>query len=87
MKKIAYLVATLIFVGVNLIFPHTDIEGSKKILELNMYKNIKIGGYGWFASKDWYSTKFTATSPSGIECSGVITKGFFENGSTIRLND
>ena len=67
----------------------TDPDGAKKCLEQNNYKNIEIGGYGWFAGSkdDFYVTKFKALAPNGTPCDGVVTKGFWFKGSTIRLND
>ena len=67
----------------------TDPEGATKALQHSGYREIQIGGYGWFqgSKDDFYATKFNAIAPNGEPCSGVVTKGMLFKGSTIRLND
>lgn len=76
----------LIFVGFLIvsIIGFTDGPGTTTILHQMGYTHITITGRRPFAlgENEYYSTGFTATSPTGVAVSGVVTKGF--RGSTVR---
>jgi hypothetical protein len=65
----------------------TDEKGTEKILKINNYKPIEIGGYGWLDGdkSDIYKTRFKAVAPNGDTVSGTVTKGWFKGG-TIRID-
>ncbi len=67
----------------------TDSTGARKTLIRWGYKDVVIGGYGWFSgsSSDFYKTKFKATAPNGETVTGVVTGGLFFKGNTIRLDN
>ena len=45
-----------------------------KLLESQGYTDIQITGWDWIAADDLWrpSTGFTATTPTGIRCSGAV---------------
>lgn len=63
----------------------TKAKESTEVLENLGYSNIEIKGYGWTGchDDDWYSTKFTAISPTNKKVKGVVCRGFFKN-NTVR---
>lgn len=78
---------TLLLLAVVILFNScTDEKNTKRVLEVNGYKVIKVRGHPWFTSGgELYKTKFTAVAPNGKDTvTGYVTSGFFK-GSTIRL--
>lgn len=64
-----------------------DVPDATRVLKSSGYKPIEVGGYGLFQSgSDWYSTKFKAVSITGDTVTGVVSKGLWFKGSTVRLN-
>ncbi|HCZ48001.1 MAG TPA: hypothetical protein DCZ11_03230 [Gammaproteobacteria bacterium] len=65
----------------------TKPEDARQALEGAGFTQIELGGYGWFAcdEKDTFSTKFTATGPTGKRVSGVVCSGLLK-GNTIRMD-
>lgn len=70
-------------------FVAVDPKGATAILEAQGYRNIAITGYDWFAcgeDKDnFYATGFSAEGPTGGRVRGVVCKGFFFKGATVRF--
>lgn len=66
----------------------TDEEGARRTLTASGYKNIEFTGYRWGAGgkDDTYITGFMATAPSGQTVTGVVTRGVWMKGNTIRLD-
>ena len=66
----------------------TDPESARRVLTESGYTDIQITGYRAFggSESDWYITEFRATSPNGNRVSGVVTKGAWRKGNTIRLD-
>ena len=89
MKKIfvilifVQLIVLVVLIFCFVYFPNTDIEATRKVLILNNYKPIKIGGEG--SSKLWYSTKFKAIAPNGDTCEGSVSKSLFFNDNVISI--
>lgn len=84
MKKFLFL-----FMLLGVMVSCTDKKGTIEALLDAGYHPITIGGYGWFkgAEKDFFVTKFKAYSPdSSRTVSGVVCKGLFFKGKTIRLD-
>lgn len=84
MKKIiAVLVA--IFMMFTLTACDNPQEARRTLVNAG-FKDIQAGGYDLFAcgKDDFFSTRFTATNPSGVKVNGVVCSGFFK-GSTIRF--
>lgn len=87
-----FLQAAGIFVGILLIFGFfvlvfygfDDPEGTTRVLTQMGYTHIKTTGVRPFArgENEYYSTGFTATSPTGQIVTGTVTKGL--RGSTVR---
>lgn len=63
----------------------TDPVGTTKTLQSMGYNNIATSGRRFLVRSEgeFYSTEFTAVSPTGSKVSGVVTKGFFKP-STVR---
>ena len=82
MKKLLLISLALFLIGC------TDEYGTRKTLERNGYKPIKVGGYGWFgvSKGDAYVTEFEAIAPNGETVTGCVTRGLWK-GNTIRTND
>ncbi len=82
--KVYYILGVLIFF---MLVSCTDPEASKRILEANGFKNIKITGYNFFdcSKDDFYHTGFTATSPTGQQVSGTVCSGIVFKSHTIRF--
>lgn len=66
----------------------TQPNDATRVLENSGYSNVKIEGYAWFACSDddAFSTKFSATGPTGRPVSGAVCSGLFMKNSTIRLD-
>jgi len=53
------------------LYPHTDIQGTTKILIEQNYQPLKVGGHAWYVpGNNWSSTKFTAINTKGGKVSG-----------------
>lgn len=65
----------------------TDPKAAEKALLDAGYTHITVGGYDAFGcgQDDSYSTKFTATGPTGRPVVGVVCSGIGK-GTTIRLH-
>lgn len=63
----------------------TDSVGTTRTLQNMGYTNVVTSGRRFLARSngEFYSTEFTATSPTGKKVSGVVTQGFFKP-STVR---
>jgi hypothetical protein len=66
----------------------TDEAGTKRILEAQGFKDVQTKGYDFFSCSDDddYHTKFIATSPNGAVVTGVVCKGLFFKGATVRFD-
>lgn len=90
-SKILLYSAIIVFVVLSLVlapFFGTGVEGAKKTLKSSGYIPIEVGGYSYFSGSksDFFRTKFKAISISKDTVTGVVTKGLFFKGSTIRLD-
>jgi hypothetical protein len=88
-KTTLLIVLSIILIAVNLLVPHTDEIATKKTLEINNFKVVKVGGYNFWAGNkyDWYKTKFMAIAPNGDTITGTVTKGLFSKENVIRLKN
>lgn len=70
-------------------FVAVDRDGATKLLEAQGYKHIAITGYEWFAcgedKENFYATGFSAEGPAGGRVRGVVCKGLFFKGATVRF--
>lgn len=65
----------------------TDPKTTRKVLEVNGYRNIEVKGWAFFgcSKDDTFTTQFEAISPSGKHVSGVVCSDWFK-GATIRFD-
>ncbi len=64
-----------------------DPPEATRVLQQQGYKDIKIGGYAWFAcsEKDFWQTQFEATALDGTKVKGAVCRGAFFKANTVRL--
>lgn len=64
----------------------TNADKTVSTLQKSGFKNIKSGGYAWFAcgKDDTWATNFTATNVNGQEVEGVVCCGLIFKGCTVR---
>jgi len=89
--KAATAIGVIVIVSlVVLLSPYLCVDSvrTKQVLGQQGYSDIVTGGYGWFAcgDDDFYSTRFSAVSPSGHRVAGVVCSGLFLKASTIRFD-
>ena len=89
--KAATAVGVVVLVSLlSLVSPYLCVDSArtKQVLEQQGYLDIVPAGYGWFAcgDDDFYSTRFSAISPSGHRVAGVVCTGLFLKASTIRFD-
>ena len=65
-------------------YGHTDPAGTQTALEDLGMKNISIQGGAHGACREWYKTKFTATTAKGAQVEGVVCKGPW-SGPAVRI--
>jgi len=73
LKGIVYLIIGVIFILTiwAKFYPHTDIQGTTKILIEQNYQPIKVGGHAWFIpGNNWSATKFTDITAKGDKVTG-----------------
>jgi len=65
----------------------SDIEKARRILTEQGYTDITMTGYSYWgcAESDTFHDGFSAKSPGGKYCSGVVCSDWFK-AATIRLN-
>lgn len=91
-SKLASLFLTglviVVLLGIVFITPLacTSEDSSKDVLERAGYRDVEVGGYGWFAcsTDDKYATKFRAKNPQGQVVEGVVCCGLWKS-CTVRF--
>lgn len=65
----------------------TSADDVRKYAEIEGWESYEVTGYRFFACSkdDWYHTGFTAVK-NGKRISGVICRGLFFKGATLRLD-
>jgi len=83
LRKICTLI---LFAG--LLTSCTDPTNAQKALDDLSFKDIRLGGYAWFACSkdDFFHTSFTATNPQKKVVAGTVCSGLFFKNSTVRFN-
>lgn len=81
------LIIAIVFLIFCLFVGFTDKKTTQRVLEQNGYTSIHLDGYAWFAcsDRDWFATKFYATSPSGSRVTGAVCSGLLFKNATIRF--
>jgi len=76
-------------IAVLLLAACSDQDGARSTLTKAGYTDIDTsGGYAWFGcgQDDTWATEFKAKGPTGHEVEGVVCRGFWAKGATIRFD-